>query len=297
MAEEAPVNKMRPMMGTFVSITVFDSDETRANTAINAAFSEMERLENSLSKFSPKSEISKINKNAAKGPVKVSAATFEIIKMSVSFSKETEGAFDITIGPLMVLWGFVGNKPALPSDAQVADIMKHVGYQKLELNEKNRTIKFKTAGMEIDLGAIAKGYALDKSLDILKKQKITRAIIDIGGNLGFLGVPERGYWSVGIKDPKDPDKVSKVMKVKKGAVATSGNYEKYLEIEGRKFCHILDPRTGYPVDINDSERKSVTVGASTAVTADAFSTAAFVLGEKKSKELFRGKPLTIFYHR
>lgn len=297
LAEEQPITQTRPMMNTFVQIKIYDTNELQAKAAMEAAFSEVEKLDNLLSKFKPGSEVSKINKNAANNPVKVSAATFEVIKKSIDFSKETQGAFDITVGPLMKLWGFVDKKPHLPSKEEITKALKYVGYQGVELSEKNNTVEFKVQGMEIDLGGIAKGYAVDRALEVLKVNKIKTALVDIGGNLGFVGTPTRGYWAVGIRDPKNPDKISKALKVVKGGVATSGNYENYLEINGKKFSHIIDPRTGYPVDVNYSGQISVTVGAPTATQADVFSTAAFVLGEERCRELFKNKPVTIIYHQ
>jgi len=163
----------------------------------------------------------------------------------------------------------------------------------MEIDNANSTIRFKEPGMEIDLGGIGKGYAVDRAIERLKARGITRALVDVGGNLRFLGLPDAGHWVVGIKDPRAPQRLIRTIEVKEEGISTSGSYENFLKISGKEYCHIIDPRSGWPL----SGTKGVTVLALNAMDADALSTAIFILGKENFKKLNPDYPCDIIESR
>ncbi|MCM8801425.1 MAG: FAD:protein FMN transferase [Candidatus Omnitrophica bacterium] len=262
------------MLGTFVEVI---SPEKKA---IEIAFKEIKRIEVLLSKYNPESEISKLNKL---GKLKVSPQTFYIIKKAKEFSIKTGGAFDVTVGPLMELWGFTDKDYRLPKQEQIKETLKLIGSDKIILNDLDNTVEFAIPGMKIDLGGIAKGYAVDCAIKRLKEFQIKNCLINAGGDIFCLGDKFGRPWSVAIQDPEGKGFLKK-LSLKDRAVATSGNYEQFFIKENKYYGHILNPKTGYPVD---PDFKSVTVIASDCLTADALATAIFVLGKERYKDLIK----------
>lgn len=254
---------------------------------VAAAFDEVERA---LSVFNPDSVLSRLN---AGGEIELpliddpcACDILKVISFSLETARATDGAFDPTVNPLMRLWGFrkgVENAEA-PSEASISNVLATVGYRHVGITtnvEGRATVKFDKPGVELDLGGIAKGYAVDLAYERLVKAGAANFLVNFGGNIRVHGKPVNGgdVWRMAIRDPANPGRTTgDVLELAGGeAVATSGSYERYVEIEGRRYSHILDPRTGHPV----GRGGSVSVVAPTAMAADAFSTAYFVAGESQ----------------
>ena len=263
------------LMGTLVEISVIEKDEKLAITAIQHAFREIRRLENLMSIHIPDSEVSKINQAAGKDRVPVSKELMVVIQRSLFWSEKTAGAFDITIGPAQELWDF--DAPSLPSKNSIADAIKKIDFRKIQLEEQNIFLPEKW--MRLNLGAIAKGYAVDKAIDVLRKNKIQNALINAGGDLKSIGKrSDQLNWRIGLQHPRNSESLLASFSISGNAVATSGDYQKYFEQNGKRYHHILDPKTGYPATTGSM---SATVIAKNVMDADALSTAIFVLGPEK----------------
>lgn len=281
-SQEQLFEEMRYEMGTLWRVALYAPDCSAADRAFDAAFGEIKRLDRLMSDYDEKSELSRLNRAGYPGPVSVDPELFDLIDQSVALSEKTDGAFDVTVGPLVRLWGFRGGTPGIPSEEAIARALEAVGFRKLKLDRERREVSFLKEGMALDLGAIGKGYAVDRAVLILRERGIKRALVDAGGMLFGLGSPpgERG-WRVGIADPANRDRVARSLTIRDEAVATSSQSERFMAAGGRRFGHVLDPRTGRPVDFSGS----VTVRAPTAALADALSTASFVLGSEASRTL------------
>lgn len=283
-----PVSRSIFAMGTFVEITVFDENRPKAEAAINKALQKIQELSDKFSVFNPSSEISEVNQRAARKSVKVSAEVFEILKTAQKFSRMTDGAFDITVGPLMELWGFHQKQGRVPQEAEIKETLKKVGWENLILDEKNQAVKFARTGIKLDLGGIAKGDAADLAASILKKEKVSSALVNAGGNIFALGSPpEKKFWVVGVQHPRQKIFFAKVF-LKDNACATSGDYENYFIKNRKRYGHIMNPQTGHPVE----GILSVTIVAPKAIDTDVLSTAVFVLGLEKGKSLIESLPET-----
>lgn len=235
-------------MGSAYSVVVYGEDRTRMEEAVDAAFEEVHRLDQMLSNYKPESELSEINRNAAERPVQVTQEMFNLLAACVEYSRESEGAFDITVGPLMKVWGFYKGTGRLPHRAEVMGALETVGYRNILLDAANRTVRFAKAGVELDPGGIGKGYAVDRMVEVLKQYGIQTALVSAAGSSIYgLGAPpgEKG-WKVQIRDPKDEKKTVADVYLKDESMSTSGNYEKFFRAEGRIYSHIMDPRTGWP---------------------------------------------------
>lgn len=269
------------LMGAPVSIKAHLTDasgRSRARQVIQRAFAEIKKLDDLFSVYNPDSEISRINKLRKKERLLISPEAFHLINNSLVFSELTEGAFDITAKPLVDLWNEAGKDKKLPSQEEIARARSRVGYKNVMLDEKRFTIHFNKAGMEIDLGGVAQGYAADRAIAVLVSEGIDNAIVDISGDIYCLGSKMYNEpWKVGVRNPRSRAKTFLELKLKDKAVSTSGDYEKYFIIDGKRYSHIIDPRTGYPVD---NSVVSSTAIAGNAATADIMATAIMVLGSK-----------------
>jgi thiamine biosynthesis lipoprotein len=271
-------------MGTTARLGVYARSEKEANHAINKAFTELKRLESLLTIFDPSSEISKINAGAGEQSIQVSTNTFEILKRSTHFNTITNGAFDITVEPLMRLWGFrnaVNTLTQLPTSEEVHQALQFVGTKHLELDERLRTVALTESGCKLDLGGIAVGYALDKMKAILIESGITDAFLDISGDIMAMGRPkDSDGWQVAIPDPNGLGGLVYQTLLKDEALATSGNYMSFVLYEAKQFGHIMDPREGRSAD----RILSSTVIAKSGTDVDALSTASFVSGTRFGSE-------------
>lgn len=268
----------RPSMYTIVSITVVARTEDQARTAIDASFAELDRLASLLNFYSDTSEISMINKQAGLKPVKVSEDTFDIIEKAVYVSGMTEGAFDVTVGPLVKLWD-IKNK-IIPDEKSIKEKLRIVGYQNIVLNKAASTVFIKRKGAQIDLGGIIKGYSVDKVVEVLRRNGIKSGVVSVGGEIRALGKkPDGAPWVVGVQNPRQTgpnDEVIATLELSDKALSTSGDYIKYFEKNGIRYHHLLDPKTGYP----SKQCGSATIIADDNTTTDGFSKL-FILGPEK----------------
>ncbi len=274
-----PYTKETFVMGTKAWVTVAGMSDADAERAALAAFSEMYRIESVMSTWRPTSEISRLNEAAGGAPIAVSSELYALIDSSLFYARATAGAFDVTVRPLVRLWGFQGGEPKLPSDEEIALARSHVGYGAVAIDSAASTVTL-PAGMQIDLAGIAKGYAVDRCVAVLAGLGVRSALVNIGGNIYAMGAPPgRDGWAVGVRDPRGGLETAGTLVLRDEAVATSGNYENFVEIDGERYGHIIDPRTGRPV----SGVLSVTVVARTALASDALSTGLFVLGPDEGR--------------
>lgn len=272
----------RPLMGTIVEITVCHTDEQQARFILQEAFEEMARIEDMMSLYKEASEISKVNAQAYDKSVKLSEELFGLIQESIKYSQTTNGAFDVTVGPLMRLWPFYRNEIALPSEQKIFEALQSVGADKLILDPKTKTARFKRPHMALDLGGIAKGYAVDRAIQVIKAEGVKCALVNAGGDLYALGrKPDGRKWRMGVQHPRRPNDLICAFDIEDTAVATSGDYERFFIKNGKRYCHILDPHTGLPA----AESVSVTIQAGNATQADTLATGVFVLGPGKGLEL------------
>lgn len=280
-SENLIIEKERFPMGTIVEIKVPVEDKERikdTETAISKAFEEIERVENIFSVFKKDSEISRINNLKSGERLALSDEAFGLIEKAIEFNKKTEGAFDITIKPLVDLWNKAKIENRMPTDDELKAALAKVGSDKITLDKKERTISFEKEGMAIDMGGIAKGYATARAIKVLKECNIKNAIVNSGGDMYCLGSKSgKEMWRVGIQHPRKRNEVIFEIGLKDKAIDTSGDYEKFFIYNGKRYSHIIDPRTGYPIGDN---AVSATIIAEDSVTADALATALCILGRK-----------------
>jgi len=236
-------------MGSTFTVVAYGEDRDQLQSAVASALEEARRLDQLLSNYRPESEWSQINREAADHPVRVSQELFNLLAACVEYSRQSEGSFDITVGPLMKTWGFYKGSGHLPHRAEIRSVLSSVGYQGLILDAKTQTVKFAKAGMDIDPGGIGKGYAVDRLAEVVRESGIRSALISGGGSSIFaIGSPPGSPqgWKVTIKDPKNTSKSAAEVYLKDDSLSTSGNYEKFFYADGKLWSHIMDPRTGYP---------------------------------------------------
>ncbi len=265
-------------MGSTYSIAVYGNDRALMEASVDAAFEEVQRLDRMLSNYKPESELSQVNRYAEERPVEVSPELFRLLSACVEYSRESEGAFDITVGPLMKVWGFYEGTGRLPHRAEVRGALDRVGYRNILLKPATWTVKFAAKGVELDPGGIGKGYAVDRMAAILKENGIRTGLISASGSSIYaLGAPpgETG-WRVHIRDPKDDSKSAADVYLKNESMSTSGNYEKFFRAEGKIYSHIMDPRTGWPAE----GVLSVSVIAPHTIDSEAWTKPYFVNGRK-----------------
>ena len=265
-------------MGSFIEVI---SNDSRASGIV---FAEFKRLEAIFNLYDESSELSRLN---LLGDLVVSQELFDILDKSKKFYELTDGAFDVTVAPLSFLWKKAINKKQLPQEADVKIALISVGSDYLYLDQKNLKVRLLKEGGRIDLGGIAKGYAVDCAVAKLKEAHIASALVNAGGNMFCLGTNGKKSWSIGIQNPRKAGAVIEQLELRNKAVSTSGDYEQFFIFQNKRFSHIINPKTGYPADTGIV---SATVIASDATTADALSTACVVLGLQKSGEVLKRFP-------
>lgn len=271
-------------MDTVVTVTVVSSSEDEAEKAIEKVFNELKRLEEVFNFYSDQSEVAGINRKAGIEPVKVSEDMMDLLKKAVYVSELTEGAFDITTGPLTKLWDF--HKKEVPDNEKIKAALRLVNYKYIVIDEKNSTVFLKKKGMLIDPGGIAKGYGADRAVEILKKEGIKAALVAIAGDIRGYGLKMNGSpWLIGIRKPRsmDSDDLVATLPLRDSAISTSGDYERFFIKDGKRYHHILDPKTGYPANSTGG----VSVISEEGYLSDSLATAVFVLGPQKGIELLR----------
>lgn len=261
-------------LDTAITLKVYGS---KRDEVLKKLEDKINELDDMLSTGKETSEVSRLNRG---GEAVLSPTMANLVKRSLDIYKKTDGLFDITIYPLMELWGFPTKNYRVPSEKEIEEKLKLVGSDKIDFNEETRKISFKNKGMEIDFGGIGKGYITDELVKVLTDEKVESAIINLGGNVfGFRKKPDGSLWNIAIRDPNEPDKYMAAIRLEDSAVITSGGYERYFEENGIIYHHILDPRTGKP---SDSGLKSVSIISKDGTLADALSTSLFIMGEEKA---------------
>lgn len=267
------------IMGTRIHVELWSEDPAQAKAALEAVFDEMRRIDRLMSPFHEDTELARINREAADHPVACSPELLNLIREALQYSKLTGGAFDITFASAGHLYDY--RRGIAPDPQALAEALPAIDWHHVGVNELAGTVAFDDSRVRIDLGGIAKGYAVDRSLELLKARGIRRALVTAGGDTGILGDRGGRPWVVGIRAPRDPDGLVARVPLENAAVSTSGDYERYFEADGRRYHHILNPRTGTSV----GAVQSVTVIGPDATTTDALSTSIFVLGVDKGLAL------------
>jgi len=266
-----------PSMGTSCEFTIWTNKSNEVEGAVQKARELVDSIEVKLSTYQTESEINAMNSSAFMEDFKCSDVLWENLKLADYAYKVSNGGFDVTIGPLVKLWSIKKKRSELPEENEIKEALKLVGFDKLELNDKEKSVRFKVDGLRVDFGGLTKGWAVDKAAEMFLRNGFDKFIVNLGGNLYCSpNTPEgKTSFKVGIKDPKKPDKLCAKVDLKSQAVATSGNYEQFIIIDEKRYTHIIDPRTGYPVSGVDA----VTVISASATLSDILSTAIFVEGE------------------
>jgi thiamine biosynthesis lipoprotein len=282
------------VMGTFARVVVVAKDAATGTKCVKASMAEIRKVDELMSDYNEESEISRINKEAAHKSVQVSPSTYEVLQKSIEFSKLTDGAFDVTVGPLVDVFHKTKEERVAPTQKQIAQAKVKVGFEKLIMNSNNRTVHFGVEGMRLDLGGIAKGYAVDKAIEAARRCGADGVMVDIGGDVRCYGVPPEGRdnWRIGLQDPNSAVEgmsgggLVLTLKVKSAAVATSGDYQQFVFIEGKRYSHIMNRKTGTSIE----GLSSVTIIADNATDADALATSVSVMGPVKGIALIEKFP-------
>jgi len=269
------------VMGTVCSVTLYDQAKTQVYRDI---FSRLREIEDRMSANLPDTDLARVNATAGITPVQVHDDVFEVIERALYYAEISSGAFDLTVGPLVSLWGIGGDDPRVPTQAEIDAVLPLVNWRDVELDRERRSVFLRQPGMALDLGGIAKGYAADEAVAIIRKARLQRAIIDLGGNIITFGVRQDGRpWRVGIQNPLDNrGAYIGIVEVRDRTVVTSGVYERNFEADGVLYHHIFSPFDGYPAA---SGLLSVTIIADLSIDADALSTAVFVMGYERGISL------------
>jgi FAD:protein FMN transferase len=269
------------IMGTRITVEVWAEDRGQADKAIDSVLAEMRHIDESMSTYKPTSEVSQVNDKAADGPMHISKELFDLLVQAKEYSVITDGAFDITYASVGYMYDF--RKHVRPDDAQIAKALPAVNYLHVILDPKNQTVQFSQKGVRIDLGGIAKGYSVDRGIDVLKSLGFTRAYVGAGGDSRIIGDRFGEPWVVGIRDPmKGEGNVIARIPLVDAAISTSGDYERFFEEKGVRYHHIIDPHTGHSA----SKVRSATVIGPYATRTDGLSKTAFVLGPEKAMEIY-----------
>lgn len=265
------------VMGSSVSLVLFGPNRPGLESAAAAAFAEAHRLDRLLSNYLADSEWSRMNREAAARPLRVTPELFALLSDCLEYSRMSDGAFDITVGPLVKVWGFYKGEGSLPRPGEVKTALKHVGYRHVQLDRGLGTVRFARPGMDLDPGGIGKGYAVDRMVEVLKQAGVRIALVSASGSSIYgLGAPpdDPEGWRVTIRTPRDPSAAATHVVLKNMSLSTSGSYEKFFWAEGRTYSHIIDPRSGYPAQ----GASAVSVLAPRTVDSEAWTKAFFVNG-------------------
>jgi thiamine biosynthesis lipoprotein ApbE len=267
------------LMGTIAEVRVHAAPDDVAPAALEAALAELRALDRLLAVQRADSQLSRLNREAARGAVDVDARLIEVLVASGAVSRATGGAFDVTVLPAVRAWGFTDGRPHRPADARPVPA---AGFPTVVVDAAARTVRFTNARTQVDLGGIGKGYALDRARAVLRAHGVRSAYLDLGGNVATVGTPPgEERWRIGIRHPRRPDVLLGVVEIGEASVSTSGDAEQFVVVDGKRSGHVFDPRTGRPADA----LISATVVSPSATQADALSTAAVVLGADRAGEV------------
>jgi thiamine biosynthesis lipoprotein len=291
----------RLVMGTFAHLKAIAKDQETAQNCVESGFAELQKVDDLMSDYKRDSEISEVNRDSSERAVKVSKSTFEVLQKSVEFSRLSDGGFDITIAPLAELWRSAAESNSVPAEKDLADARSKVGYEKLILDANEMTVRFAVDGMKLDLGGIAKGYAIDKAVEAMQAGGAVGGMVDVGGDIRCFGKPAGGKktWRIGLENPANikgsdetlsagMDTILHVLKLNNGAIATSGGYRRFVLIEGKKYSHIMNRDTSSSAQ----GMSSVTIISQSAIDADALATAVSVMGKEKGLAIIEKTPQT-----
>jgi thiamine biosynthesis lipoprotein len=270
-------------MGTWATLTIVTSDSASVADLAYDALTVLHRVDSLMSNWTNTSEVARINREAAANEIVVQPEVADVIAFGQQVAQESGGTFDITVEPLVQLWGFIGGTPRVPSQSEITEVLGSVGPDNIHFQPADRVLYFTREGVGIDLGGIAKGYGVDRVANVLRGAGVSDALIDLSGNMVAAGDagPGRDGWVVGIRDPNGVYPYIARIRLNDEAVATSGDYEQFVAADNKRYGHILDPRTGWSA----SGLSSVTVVADRAMTADAWATALFVAGPKQARQI------------
>ena len=274
--------KKQSLLGSPFEITVVAKDSVQGNLFSDLAITEVRRIENLISDWIPTSQISKVNHNAGISPIKVDKEVYDLVDRATKISKLTSGAFDISYASMDRIWKFDGSMKEMPTPEEIRKSVEKVGYQNIILNSKDTTIFLKNKGMKLGLGGIGQGYIADKIKVLLQEKGCNSGLVNVSGDINTWGKqPNGNLWTVGIVNPMNKNKVFATFPLDDSAVETSGSYEKYVTFNGKRYSHIIDPRTGYPA----TGIISVSVFAKQTELADALATGIFVMGVEVGLDL------------
>ncbi len=279
---------LRMIMGTAARIIVLAPNQRTGENAIRAGFAQMEKVDGLMSTYRSDSELTIVNEEAHERPVPVSQETWTVLQKAGDTYDASAGAFDVTVGPLLALWKAAADSNTPPTDEQINAARTRVGWDKVRLDTEAMTVAFSQAGMKLDLGGIAKGYAIDQALEAVRAAGAVGAMVDIGGDLRCFGTPPRGNkrWRIGLQDPRIteadlPQEILLVLSIGDRAVATSGHYRRFALIDGQTVSHIVEPQSGH----GSAKLASTTIIAPDAISADALATAVSVMGQERGLAL------------
>jgi len=284
----------REAMGCTATVRACGRDAGALPAVVGAALDEIDRVDRLMSHYRRDSPLSRLNREAAKGPVAVEPELLDFLALCLRWSRESDGAFDVTVGPLMKAWGFFRDEGHVPTEDELARALAVVGYRHVELDRAVGTVRFDRPGVELDLGGIGKGYAVDRVVSLLRQRGIASALVNLGGSsvYGLGAPPERQAWEIGIQDPTDPAKAAVTVSLRDRALSVSGGYARFFEKDGVTYAHIMDPRTGRPVQ----GLLSVAVLTATATDGDALDNVFFVQGlEAARTALARLPPAEVLF--
>ena len=278
----------RVAMGCTATVRVCGPDADALPTLVGEALDEIDRVDRLMSHYRRDSPLSRLNREAANGPVAVEPELLDFLAECLRWSREPEGAFDVTVGPLMKAWGFFRGDGRVPGDVELARALEVVGYRHVILDLEAGTVRFDRPGVELDLGGIGKGYAVDRVVELLRQRGVLSALVNLGGSsvYGLGAPPGKEAWEIGIADPAAPGKTARTVRLRDRALSVSGSYERFFEKDGVTYPHVMDPRTGRPVQ----GVVSVAVLTDSATDGDAPEDVLFVLGPQAGRVPLRRVP-------
>ncbi len=275
------------LMGSRFDISIVDKDSASAEENIDLVIAEVSRIENLISDWRPYTQIGQVNSNAGIKPIKVDEEVFKLTERAIHLSEITGGAFDISFAAMDRIWKFDGSMNEMPSAENILKSVEKVGYKNIVLDKANSTIFLKFKGMKIGFGALGEGYAADRCKELMLKKGVKAGIVNGSGDMNTWGKrPDGSAWNIGVTDPKNPTELLAVVPLEHGAVVTSGSYEKYVVFNGKRYAHIINPKTGYPA----TGLSSVTIFGPSAEMANGLSTSIMVMGKKTGLKLLKAYP-------
>ena len=278
----------RASMGSAATIRACGPDRASLAEAVTAGLDEVDRLDALLSHYRAETPLSRLNREAARGPVEVEPELADLLDVCLRWSRDSDGAFDVTVGPLMKAWGFFRGEGKMPDDARLAAAREVVGFRHVSVDRERHTVAFDRAGVELDLGGIGKGYAADRVASVLRARGVASALVNLGGSsvYGLGAPPGAAAWEVSLADPTAPERTAARVALRDQALSVAGGYERYFVKDGVAYSHIMDPRSGRPVQ----GVLSVAVVSASATDGDALDDVLFVLGVERARGFVARQP-------